>query len=240
MVAGRVRGASRSLGRLVYDRAMGIISIGRRSWATTLATACVLAFAGCGSDDYDDGTAAPATSGTEGPVSSDAGAPGSTDASETGAPADAESSGCPSAAVVGQAYGAEVELDESSATAGAIGLVFCPYLEVVPPGATDQFGLEAFPDSFSLTFTDQNIVAAAEGGDEEVPGLGEQAVWSTGGELSVWTGERGLIVSLVFPPPNGDARATSVAIAQAVLCSRLVIADGRNRCLRSTTARGGR
>jgi hypothetical protein len=121
---------------------------------------------------------------------------------------------CPDAASLAAAYGGEVELDAASAQTGAVGLVFCPYNEVLPPGATGAFGTEAIPDSFSITFTNQNITAAGAGGDP-VDGLGERALWSDIGELSVWTGERGIIISLISPP--GDAKATAIALAQAVL-----------------------
>jgi hypothetical protein len=42
-------------------------------------------------------------------------------------------------------------------------------------------------------------------------------LWSEVTGLSVWTGEQGLIVSLVFPPPAGDAKTVSIAIAEHVL-----------------------
>jgi hypothetical protein len=42
------------------------------------------------------------------------------------------------------------------------------------------------------------------------------AAWS-GTDLSVWTGEQGMIVSIVFDAPAGDAKTVSIAIAPQVL-----------------------
>ena len=118
---------------------------------------------------------------------------------------------------IGPIYGSEVTFDEASAMTGAIGLLFCPYIEVVAPGTTNNFGVEPVPDEFSLTFTNQNIAVDDGGGGEEVPGIGQAALWNESTGLSVWTGKQGLIVSIIFPPPAGDAKAVAIAIAQRVL-----------------------
>ena len=118
---------------------------------------------------------------------------------------------------IGPIYGSELTFDEANATSGAIGLLFCPYIEVVAPGTTDNFGMEPIPEEFSLTFTNQNIAVDDGGGGEDVPGVGEAALWNEFTGLSVWTGQQGLIVSIVFPPPGGDAKTVAIAIAQHVL-----------------------
>jgi hypothetical protein len=141
-------------------------------------------------------------------------APAATDAPATAAPASGRFTDCPDAADLAPLYGSELQLEEDQAMTGAVGLVFCPYVEVLAPGTTNAFGGEKIPDEFSITFTDQNIVIPGEG--EEVPGLGESAAWS-GGDLAVWTGEQGIIVSIVFDTPAGDAKTVSIAIAQEIL-----------------------
>ena len=152
---------------------------------------------------------------TEAPAST-AGWAAATQPAATAGAADAGVTECPDAAEIGPLYGAEVELDEAAAMTGAIGLVFCPYVEVVAPGTTSAFGLEPIPDEFSLTFTNQNVVMS-DGSEEEVAGVGEAASWNEFTGLSVWTGERGLIVSITFEPPAGDAKSVAIAIAQQVL-----------------------
>jgi hypothetical protein len=164
---------------------------------------------------------APATTGpsaaTEAPAATNApatAAPAATEAPATAAPAGGRFTDCPDAADLAPLYGSELQLEEDQAMTGAVGLVFCPYVEVLAPGTTNAFGGEKVPDEFSITFTDQNIVIPGEG--EDVPGLGEAASWS-GGSLGVWTGEQGMIVSIVFDTPAGDAKTVSIAIAQEVL-----------------------
>lgn len=124
---------------------------------------------------------------------------------------------CPDVTEIGPIYGSELTFDEANAMTGAIGLVFCPYIEVVAPGTTNNFGMEPTPEEFSLTFTNQNIAVDDGGGGEEVPGLGEAALWNEFTGLSVWTGQQGLIVAIVSPPPAGDAKAVAIAIARHVL-----------------------
>jgi hypothetical protein len=124
---------------------------------------------------------------------------------------------CPDVAELGPIYGSEVTFDEANATSGALGLLFCPYIEVVAPGTTNNFGIEPVPDEFSLTFTNQNIAVDDGSGGEVVPGVGEAALWSESSGLSVWTGKQGLIVSIIFDPPAGDAKTVAIAIAQHVL-----------------------
>ena len=124
---------------------------------------------------------------------------------------------CPDVTELGPIYGSELTFDEANAMSGAVRLVFCPYIEVVPPGTTNNFGVEPVPDEFSLTFTNQNIAVDDGGGGEEVPGVGQAALWNEFTGLSVWTGQQGLIVSIMFPPPAGDAKTVATAIAQHVL-----------------------
>jgi hypothetical protein len=158
---------------------------------------CTLLIASCSSDDG----AAKAPSSTAASPSSDT-APGS--------------DGCPSAAVVSAAYGAEVALVEASGGTGANGLVFCPYAEVLAPQATDAFGTPAIPNEFSITFTNLNVLDGGDVTGEEIPGLGEQAIWSESEELNIWTGSRSVIVSGSFAA-DADSRAIAIAIAKSVL-----------------------
>jgi hypothetical protein len=201
-----------------------------------LSSLVILALGACGGgDDTGDATTSPTATTGSSPAVATSGATSATppltaaDASSggepvTSAPAAATATAaptssdtaCPDSAAVSTAYGAEVELDEAAAMTGAIGLVFCPYTEVIGPGATNSFGQEAFPDDFSITLTDQNPVEPGESGDE-VAGVGESATWSeASGELVVWTGERGVIVSMTYPPP-GDHLATAIAVAQLAM-----------------------
>lgn len=200
---------------------------------TTGVLATSLLIAACGSDSKEStatqpvaestaGTgpaAAATTSAPDAAASTDAPAANATTApAATAAPA-AEGivTKCPDVAEIGPIYGSEVKFDEASAMTGALGLLFCPYIEVVPPGTTNNFGVEPVPDEFSLTFTNQNIAVPDGGGGEEVPGVGQAALWSESSGLSVWTGKQGLIVSIIFPPPAGDAKTVAIAIAQHVL-----------------------
>lgn len=199
---------------------------------TTLLVAGSL-LAACGDDDDSDegaaptepaaestdaspaATAAPATEADAtdaAPAATDA--PAATEPAATAAPAGDGVTDCPDAAEIAPVYGSELTLVADQAMTGAVGLVFCPYAEVLAPGTTDAFGGEPIPDEFSITFTDQNIVVPGEG--EEIPGLGEAASWS-GTDLGVWTGEQGIIVSIVFDPPAGDAKTVSIAIAEQLL-----------------------
>jgi hypothetical protein len=123
---------------------------------------------------------------------------------------------CPAADAVSAVWGAEVALDEEAATTGAVGLVFCPYEEVIAPGTTDQFGMEPLGDFFSITFTDHNVGDPEVNGGESVEGVGEQAAWG-GSQLGVWTGERGLIVDVTFPPEGGDGFEVAAALAGVAL-----------------------
>jgi hypothetical protein len=199
---------------------------------TTLLVAGSL-LAACGGDDDSDDAAStePASESTEGPATeapataAPAAATGATDATPgtdapvatagaaTAAPAGDRFTDCPDAAELAPLYGSELRFLEDQAMTGAVGLVFCPYVEVPAPGTTNAFGGEPIPDEFSITFTDQNIVVD-EG--EDIPGLGDAAVWN-GNELAVWTGDQGMIVSIVFDPPAGDVKTVSIAIAQQVL-----------------------
>ena len=206
-----------------------------RSTTTALITIVLVtgALAACGDDDDDSAESAPATAtqatetaapenaapATAGAIDtqpavspSPATAPAAKAAAATSPPTASDDATCPEAANLAAAYGGEVALDEASAMTGAVGLVFCPYNQVLAPGTTNElYGYEAIPDSFSITFTDQDITAGAAG--EPVEGLGEQAFWG-GDELSVWTGERGIIVSMIDPP--NDPKSTAIALAQAV------------------------
>ncbi len=202
-----------------------------RLLATLLVAGSLLAACG-GDDDSDDAASTePASESTEGPATeapataAPAAATGATDATPgtdapvatagaaTAAPAGDRFTDCPDAAELAPLYGSELRFLEDQAMTGAVGLVFCPYVEVPAPGTTNAFGGEPIPDEFSITFTDQNIVVD-EG--EDIPGLGDAAVWN-GNELAVWTGDQGMIVSIVFDPPAGDVKTVSIAIAQQVL-----------------------
>ena len=123
---------------------------------------------------------------------------------------------CPAADAVSGVWGAEVALDEESAMTGAVGLVFCPYEEVIAPGTTDEWGMEPLGDFFSITFTDQNVGDPEINGGDPVEGIGEQANWN-GSVLSAWTGERGIIVDVTFPPEGRDAFEVAVALAGLAL-----------------------
>jgi hypothetical protein len=194
---------------------------------TSLLLVAGLLLAACGGD-AEESTATQPVAGTAAELSATAasapdtaattGADDATDVAATPAPAaDGIVTECPDVAEIAPLYGSELTFDEANATSGAIGLLFCPYTEVVAPGTTNNFGLEPIPEEFSLTFTNQNIAVDDGGGGEEVPGLGEAALWNEFTGLSVWTGQQGLIVSIVFPPPGGDAKTVAIAIAQHVL-----------------------
>jgi hypothetical protein len=125
----------------------------------------------------------------------------------TAAPADASAAAtteCPPADAVSAVWGTEVAIDQEMATTGAVGLVFCPY-EAVIGG-----------DFFSITFTDHNVGDPELNGGEPVEGVGEQAQWG-GSSLGVWTGERGLIVDVTFPPEGRDAFEVATALAAVAL-----------------------
>jgi hypothetical protein len=123
---------------------------------------------------------------------------------------------CPPADAVSSVWGTEMALDADTATTGAVGLVFCPYEEVIAPGTTDQWGMEPLGDFFSITFTDHNVGDPEVNGGDPVEGIGEQANWN-GSALSVWTGARGVIVDVTFPPEGGDALEVAAALAGLAL-----------------------
>jgi hypothetical protein len=209
----------------------------RRGRMARVAAGCVaIAVIGvsCGGDD-DTATPAPSVSNdaadeqtgrpTLGSGSDDAAAgdtpdaaaePDAADGDEVAddeQPAAAEPLDCPPDDAVSAAWGLPFELDEAGATTGAIGLVFCPYDEVIAPGTTDQWGMEPVGEFFSITMTNQDPVIA-DPTAESVDGLGERANWYPGaGELSVWADGRGVIVSVPFTPEGTDdfRLATSLA-----------------------------
>lgn len=124
---------------------------------------------------------------------------------------------CPPADAVSGAWGLPFELDEESAMTGAVGLVFCPYQEVIAPGTTDQWGVEPSGEFFSITMTDQDPVIADPTADQ-VQGLGERGTWyPVAGELSVWSNGRGAIVSIPFSPEGVDAFQLAAALAGLAL-----------------------
>jgi hypothetical protein len=188
---------------------MAITSGARRGAVIVVTTAaCAAAVVGCGGDDDLD-TLGTADQGTVAGTTDQAAAP----AGDAGA-SDSTGGECPDLVSVSAAYGAEMVFDEGSMT-GAAGLVFCPYEEVVSPDDTTGFGTQRMPDIVSVTLTDLDITAEPSG--EALTGLGERAFWSEGaGELTVWTGERGVIVSMPFAPETGDPRSIAVAIASLV------------------------
>jgi hypothetical protein len=155
--------------------------------------------------------------------------------SNTGDASAGEANDCPPADAVSGVWGAEMALDDESAMTGAVGLVFCPYEEVIAPGTTDQWGMEELGDFFSITFTDHNVGDPELNGGDPVEGIGEQANWS-GSVLSVWTGERGIIVDVTFPPEGRDAFDVATALAELALgidASEAQVASG------SATPTGG-
>lgn len=192
---------------------------------TTGLLAAGLLIAACGGDSEESTASQPAadTAAAEPATATDSPAVNATPApAASAAPAPAPAAEgivieCPDVTEIGPIYGSELTFDEANAISGAIGLLFCPYSEVVAPGTTNNFGVEPIPEEFSLTFTNQNIAVDDGGGGEEVPGIGEAALWNEFTGLSVWTGQQGLIVSIVSPPPAGDAKTVAIAIAQHVL-----------------------
>jgi hypothetical protein len=189
--------------------------------ATGLLAASLLV-AACGGDSEQSTATQPAATATpESATATDAPAVNATQAPATSVmPAPAAEgivTKCPDVTELGPIYGSELTFDEANATSGAIGLLFCPYTEVVAPGTTNNFGMEPIPDEFSLTFTNQNIAVDDGGGGEQVSGVGEAALWNEFTGLSVWTGQQGLIVSIVGEPPAGDAKTVAIAIAQHII-----------------------
>ncbi len=195
-----------------------------------LATSLLIA--ACGGDSKESTATQPAaeTAAAESATATGPAAAEATNDPEGAAPTDAPAvtatpapaaegivTECPDVTEIGPIYGSELTFDDANATSGAIGLLFCPYIEVVAPGTTNNFGMEPIPDEFSLTFTNQNIAVDDGGGGEEVPGVGEAALWNEFTGLSVWTGQQGLIVSIVGEPPAGDAKTVAIAIAQHIL-----------------------
>jgi hypothetical protein len=179
-----------------------------------------------GSSTSSDLTTEPATEPTMEPTTtgdavSSGPAAASTDEPEAAAAGgDGDGAGlreCPSGAAVSAPWGRTFELDEANATTGAIGLVFCPYTEVIAPGTTDQWGLEPIGEFFSITMTDQDPVVDDPTVDS-VQGLGERGTWRSGaGELAVWDGGRGTIISLPFAPEDVDTFSLATALAGLAL-----------------------
>lgn len=181
--------------------------------ADPLAAATTIAALFLGDPGMPDSPAAAST--TAGPAATgDERAPGpGTDAAGTDG---ADVGECPSNADVSGVWGAPAALDTSSAMTGAVGLVFCPYEEVIAPGTTDQFGTEIVTgDFFSITLSDQQMIDPSMGGDQ-VTGLGQQATWD-GSTLAVWTGERGLLVDVTFPPEGREGLELAIALAGVTL-----------------------
>jgi hypothetical protein len=142
---------------------------------------------------------------------------GTTGETAGGAPSAVELGDCPAADAVSSAWGRAFALDESAAMTGAIGLVFCPYVEVIAPGTTDQWGLEPSGEFFSITMTNQDPVIDDPTADR-VEGLGEGGTWHPGaGELAVWSDGRGVIVSVPFTPDDIDAFQLATALAGLTL-----------------------
>ena len=137
-----------------------------------------------------------------------------TPASGTGVASGANGTECPEDAVIAGAYGGEVDLDENGSTTGAVGIIYCQYDQVLAPGTTDPtYGEPAYKDTFSITFSAFDT-ATGDNGEEAVDGVGERAFWG-GNQLTVWTGDRSIIVSVIDPP--NDPKATAIALAQAAM-----------------------
>lgn len=131
-----------------------------------------------------------------------------TTTSVTSPPASSDAA-CPTDAEMSEAAGESVALDEPSSTPG----FFCPY------ASTDTEPPEI---NFSVTRTPMNVTSEVDAEQQEVPGLGELALWSEGaGELLVWIGESSIIVSVqVFDAATSfDDLGLATRIAQAVLGS---------------------
>ena len=185
-----------------------------------LIAASIASLTGCGGGGDDDAGASPAdaaeatSDAAADSVSSTAAGAAAVDtpAGGTGVATGAQGTECPDDTVISGAYGGEVDLDENGSTTGAVGIIYCQYTEVLAPGTTDPaFGGEAYPDTFSITYTVYDT-AVGDNGQEAVDGAGERAFWG-GTELVVWTGERGIIVSMQDPP--NDPKVTAIALAQA-------------------------
>lgn len=232
--------------RGIVERMIDVLTGGgcRSGRLARVAAGCVamaVLAAACGGDD-DTATPAPAAepaateeeSGPDPTPSAPGAAPaGDADgepATETDGDADGEPAAepvevatgpsdldCPPADAVSGAWGLPFELDEESAMTGAIGLVFCPYVEVIAPGTTDQWGAEPSGEFFSITMTDQDPVIADPTADQ-VQGLGERGNWyPSAGELAVWSNGRGAIVSIPFSPEGVDAFQLAAALAGLAL-----------------------
>lgn len=176
-----------------------------------------------------------------GPTETAGGATNSATGEESDAASAAAATECPPADAVSSVWGTEVALDEETASTGAIGLVFCPYEEVIAPGTTDQWGMEPLGDFFSITFTDQNVGDPDVNGGDPVEGIGEQANWN-GSVLSVWTGEQGVIVDVTFPPDGGDAfevAAALVGLALGIDTAGVQVTPGSGAPAGDTGASGG-
>lgn len=194
---------------------------GRRVAVATFAAVAVLAVAGCG--DADDDADDAAADGADPDPAPSAAQP----TSEPAPPAPAEQAGgwheCPPGPEIAAAYGATMVLSQQDAVTGAQGLLFCPYDEVVATSAdTGATGSSLSARFMSITFTNLDITPfedelVAEG-QVPVAGPGEVALWEGSlGELWVWTGSNGFIVSIPIAPPSGDSLATALAVAELVI-----------------------
>lgn len=212
---------------------------GRTARVAAGCVALALFAAACGGDD-DAATPAlsgdsvaeavgssPTAPGSGEPVSGDAAEPADEPVAEPGdepaaepaavAPSETGPRDCPSVDAVSGAWGRPFELDEEGGMMGAIGLVFCPYVEVIAPGTTDQWGMEPIGEFFSITMTDQDPVIADPTADA-VQGVGERGTWRPGaGELAVWANDRGVIVSIPFTPEGVDAFELAATLAGVAL-----------------------
>jgi hypothetical protein len=168
----------------------------RRAAALLVAAMAVGAVAGCGGDD-DTASADAADTTTR--------APGDGAASPTtsGARDPAAARACPDAAPIGDAVGTPMVVDEH-APVRAQG--FCSYV-----AATN-------PDSLAVTLTFTPLDITRDAGGEAVDGVGQAARWSsTTDELSVWTGDEGLIVMVSPSGIDLDRRQAAVDLATWLL-----------------------
>lgn len=178
----------------------------RRSilWPAIAALALVTAACGDGGGADDASTVVAASGSTTPPTTADG------DESSTSA-AQSTSDECLDGDEMSRIVGEEMVFDEEYATNGGAGLMFCPYFQV-----EDQLS------ALSYTYTNLDVTQAAVGYEddyEEVTGVGERAIWDGFSDLSVWTGDRGLIVSAgTFRTSDGssDAKALAVTIATAL------------------------
>lgn len=118
---------------------------------------------------------------------------------------------CPDAGAVSEAIGVDVVAD-TNAPVQTDG--FCPYVAMDDPGSL----------SVTITFTPMDITKDTDGG-EAVAGVGQAARWQpVTEELSVWTGDEGVIVMVSPFGIDLDSRQAAIGLAN------LITRRWRSRC----------